>query len=427
MTPVHVIGGFLGAGKTTTVIGLLRALPSERIAVIVNDFGTARIDDAVIAGTGLATVAEIAGGCVCCTAPEGLGSSLKTLLDTIKPDRVLIEPTGLGRPQDIVDTLRRGPLRERTVVGPVVVVVDAATVVQRGDEPLVRDQLEAADVVVLNHADRASEATLEAARTWVATFWPGPERLVVATRGEVPPHVLLAPTAPRERVVRQGRSTDGYTSASGGWPDAVFSRARLAAVIDALPASIVRVKGLFRTEEGTFLLERAGGATHERLSPRRAASCVDVIGSDGVDEALATIGACALSDAERALARDAVELRFDGTVRRLDRAALAALPGVEDVGTVVPKRRGRAAAMSAVWDAAGVPDDAEVVFVAHDGLATPPVAAGTVRGGYLAHTLDDGPLPDADGGPVRLLIPGPGSSPCANVKGVAQIVVRRVI
>ena len=426
MTPVHVIGGFLGAGKTTPVIGLLRALPNERIAGVVNDFGTARIDDAVIAATGLATVAEIAGACVCCTAPEGLGSSLKKLLDEVKPDRILIEPTGLGRPQDIVDTLRRGPLRDRIMVGPVVVVMDPSSASRT--DPLVVEQVEAADVVLLNHADRASEHATKDVHAWLATFWPGPARVAVATRGEVAPDVLLAPVGPRpHRDAAQGHSTRGYVSRSGSWPEAVFRRDRLLAAITALPTEIVRVKGLFRTDEGTFLIERAGGATHDRTSPRRTDSCVDVIGTTGVDEALSALEACRLTDGERALARDAVELRFEGVTVRLDRTALAALPGVDDIGALVPKRRGQAASVAAVWDRASVPDDAEVVFVAHDGLATLAVAAGGVRDGYLVHSLGDGPLPDADGGPIRLLIPGPGTSACANVKGVAQIVVRRVI
>lgn len=427
MTPVHVIGGFLGAGKTTTVIALLRALPHERIAVLVNDFGTARIDGASIGETGLAKVAEIAGACVCCTAPEGLGNDLKKLLDEVKPDRVIIEPTGLGRPSDIVDTLRRGPLRDRITLGPVVIVLDPSIVAARSTDPLVVDQVEAADVIVLNHGDRATNDAMYDAQVWLATLWPGPERITLAIRGEVPPEVLLAPVtrAAKPSTGAHGHSTSGYTSQSAVWPDAVFSRARLREVIDAFPHEITRVKGLFLTDEGTFLIERAGGALHERTCGRRADSRADVIGKNGVLHAVEALEACRLSDAERALARDAVELRFDDGVTRFDRAALAALPGVADIGAVAPKRRGQAASVAALWDRAGVPDDAEVAFVAHDGLATPPVPAGSVREGYLVHSLDDGPLPDADGGPVRLLIPGPATSPCANVKGVARIVVRR--
>ena len=106
--PVHILGGFLGTGKTSAIRAQLAARPGERVAVIVNDFGEAGLDAATLEGAAPYKLTSIPGGCVCCTAPEGFVAALGAVLDE-KPDRVWIEPTGLARPQDLVDTIRRSP------------------------------------------------------------------------------------------------------------------------------------------------------------------------------------------------------------------------------------------------------------------------------------------------------------------------------
>ncbi|MCG8590439.1 MAG: hypothetical protein MJE66_14210, partial [Proteobacteria bacterium] len=114
MIPVHIIGGFLGTGKTTLIRDQLAQRGDENVAVIVNDFGEASLDEATLASSGDApfAITNIPGGCVCCTAPEGFVDALGATLET-GPDRLLIEPTGLARPQDLVDTIQRSPHRDR--------------------------------------------------------------------------------------------------------------------------------------------------------------------------------------------------------------------------------------------------------------------------------------------------------------------------
>jgi G3E family GTPase len=97
-TPVHVVGGYLGTGKTTVLLTELgKREGNERCAVVVNDFGEAAVD-ATLLGDGV-RVTNIPGGCVCCTAPEGLAPALIAILDELKPDRIFIEPSGLARPR----------------------------------------------------------------------------------------------------------------------------------------------------------------------------------------------------------------------------------------------------------------------------------------------------------------------------------------
>src|SRR5947208_3289010 len=132
--PVNLFTGFLGVGKTTAVIDLLGRKPAaEKWAVLVNEYGEVGIDAALIEGSGPegvtvrevggpegVTVREVGGGCVCCATAPYLPVALHFLLVDAKPDRLLIETTGLGHPAKLLDTLRekyRGRLDLRATVG----------------------------------------------------------------------------------------------------------------------------------------------------------------------------------------------------------------------------------------------------------------------------------------------------------------------
>lgn len=99
MTKTNLITGFLGSGKTTSILHLLANKdPAEKWAVLVNEFGEVGIDGALLADSG-AMIKEIPGGCMCCVNGLPMQVGLNTLLRQGKPDRLLIEPTGLGHPE----------------------------------------------------------------------------------------------------------------------------------------------------------------------------------------------------------------------------------------------------------------------------------------------------------------------------------------
>ena len=428
--PVHLIAGYLGAGKTTSLTRLLAARPAgERVAVIVNDFGDAGIDARVIASDGSIRIAEIQGGCVCCTAPHEFTKALGLLLDEVRPERVFVETTGLARPADLVDTLRRGPHRDRVRVGPVIVIVDPLRLRRRPDA-LLREQIEAADVLVANRCDLAEDADLEHFDALAVSVWPPPVRVLRTTYGVLPDDVLDAGTRDRTHDHDHDHdhaSTDGFVARSLRWDDvALFSAAKLRATLRRLVA-VERVKGLFRTDEGVLLLEIAGGQVHERLAARRIASAVDVIAvtDDEADTALRQIREARI-DPARVRGREGVTVVLpDGHERSLDRWAIEGLPGgVPDVGAVVPGRVGAAASMAALLDEVGVAATS-VVFGADDGLVTAPAPVADVRQAWLVYALDGLPLPQSQGGPFRLLVPpDAGVTACANVKGVSRILLR---
>jgi hypothetical protein len=213
----------------------------------------------------------------------------------------------------------------------------------------------------------------------------------------------------------------------------VFSRERLTAGLQRLARdpSLARFKGIFRTQEGVSRLELAGGVLHDRLTSFRRDSRADAIarGDEAALDAIGGLLAAAVLDASE-LVLDASRIEVvlpGGAVHGVDRERLRALPGgIDDVSEHFPKRAGGAARVAALLDALGVGGDGSAVVVAGDGFAAEPVAVSVLREGVLVHTLDGEPLPEKQGGPFRLLIPEDaceGPVACANVKGVAKIVV----
>ena len=463
--PVHLVGGFLGVGKTTALRHLLEASEArdERAAVIVNDFGEASLDrlalDAATADpTDGPRIIDIPGGCVCCTAPAGLVDAVRLLVTERAIDRLFIEPTGLARTQDLVDTLRRGEVGAWLDVRPLVVLLDPAVVADPALRalPLLKEQAEAADFIVLNRVDLADEVQLLAARAWVDALWPGPIDVVQTSHGVLPPELLQWPEQQGPRGGRfrlapsQADSTAGHAARSVLWSrDQVFSANRLRAALAALAAGeagapVVRLKGLFRTADGVYRLEIAGARVHEAPSPWRRDSRVDLVVAAAPDDAAAVFAAAGeqlegalLTDEERTIDPERIEIVGPSGARRtLDRSAVCALPDqVADVAPLVPGRNGAAVAMRAVLRAGGIdlpaagsPEEPALaaVVVAADGFATEPVPLSALDPALLLHSLDGAPLPAGKGGPFRLLIPGdagPGG-PCANVKGVVRVVVR---
>lgn len=454
MAVLHVVGGFLGAGKTTLLLDQLARREGESIAVVVNDFGEAQLDGTSL-GERTGNLRSIPGGCVCCTAPEGLTDALKGLLDEVAPDRIFVEPTGLARPQDIVDTVARGPLRDRLTVGPVVVLVDPGTVdpTALSANPLLRQQVEAADVLVASKVDLASEAALARFDTWAGELWPPKLAVLHAEQGRIGLERFDWPEGqgPRRELGADehhhhhhhdhrglGPSSEGYRAASWVWSAGeLFSRDRLVdalarAVTGRAGAPLARLKGLFRTDQGWVRLEVAGGRVDDRPTSYRRDSRCDVILQTEAQAPLDTIGAwldaARMTEAERAVDSSVVTVALpDGTERRFTLDDVAALPGaVADVSQLVPKYAGQAASVRALLRAAEAPAEGSVVVVAADGMVTEPVPLSSLSEAVLVHTLDGGPLSAGKGGPFRLLIPGdagPGG-PCANVKKVVRVVVR---
>lgn len=170
--PTHVISGSLGAGKTSVLRSLMAQRPrDERWAVLINEFGDIGLDSALLDGDqeGV-SFTEVAGGCVCCVNGVPFQVGLVQLLRKTKPDRLFIEPSGLGHPLQLLEQLRDVPWLDVLAVQPMVLVLDAqktnSEVALAGIEPAL---LEQTGLVLVNKCDAS---TPEQEQLWQQAFAP---------------------------------------------------------------------------------------------------------------------------------------------------------------------------------------------------------------------------------------------------------------
>jgi G3E family GTPase len=160
---VLCIAGFLGSGKTTMLLEVARAMVArgERLAIIENEIGEVGIDGGYVREQGL-PVQELFGGCICCTLQVGLVETLRAVETRYEPDWVIIEPTGLAAPRDILGLVADNCPHVDAIR--VLTLVDAPRwpMLIEIVEPLVTAQLQAADVVAVNKIDEVDERELEA-------------------------------------------------------------------------------------------------------------------------------------------------------------------------------------------------------------------------------------------------------------------------
>ncbi len=225
--PATVIGGWLGAGKTTLVNHLLRHAGGRRIAVLVNDFGEVSIDADLIEGAE-GGVLSLAGGCMCCSWGEDLfGTLARVRARQPAPDVLLVETSGVAQPATVARLLRLAPGLE---VEGVVVLVDAETVRERAADryvgELVRQQLAEADLLLLNKLDLVTPGQAVEVMQWLGAQVPG-VRVVPAERGQVAPEVVLgvglelaseSGSGSGSRSVSGSGSGSGSSSADAEWP-----------------------------------------------------------------------------------------------------------------------------------------------------------------------------------------------------------------
>lgn len=175
--PTHVIAGPLGAGKTSLIKHLLAQRPAnERWAVLINEFGQIGLDAALLtqADDGIA-LGEVAGGCLCCVNGAPFQVGLGRLLRKAKPDRLFIEPSGLGHPVQVLKQLREAPWQDVLAVQPCVLVLDAQALAAGKPLPEAqREALASAGLLVLNKdeaLDAAQREAIERQLAEVPFYW----------------------------------------------------------------------------------------------------------------------------------------------------------------------------------------------------------------------------------------------------------------
>lgn len=162
-TKIGVISGFLGAGKTTLIRKLLREIPQNETTVILeNEFGEIGIDGKILQQDGV-RVREINSGCICCTLAGDFSDALKEVIRKYQPDRVFIEPSGVGKLSDILPTCRRIALREQGKADFCVTVVNALKyqMYARNFSEFFFDQIENAAAILLSRTQQIEPDLLQ--------------------------------------------------------------------------------------------------------------------------------------------------------------------------------------------------------------------------------------------------------------------------
>lgn len=204
-TPVHLITGFLGVGKTTAINHLLAHKPeNERWALVVNEFGQIGVDGSLLETGEDIRVKEIPGGCICCALGLTLSVTLVNLLQKYKPDRLLIEPTGLGHPAGIIDVLRGEQFADFVELHPLITLVDPRQLEDRRvlANDTFQDQISLADILVFNKTDLATAEQTRRALDQASGFFPPKLALLTCEQGQLPQSVLQ----PAEQLTYQGQS-----------------------------------------------------------------------------------------------------------------------------------------------------------------------------------------------------------------------------
>ena len=165
MTKIDIVSGFLGAGKTTLIKKLIKeALQDTQVVLIENEFGEIGIDGGFLKDAGI-EIKEMNSGCICCSLVGDFGASLKEVLTTYKPERVLIEPSGVGKLSDVVKAVENVAADLEVKVNSAVAVVDASKCkmyIKNFGEFFV-NQIEHAGTVILSRTGHMSQEKLQAA------------------------------------------------------------------------------------------------------------------------------------------------------------------------------------------------------------------------------------------------------------------------
>jgi cobalamin biosynthesis protein CobW len=218
--PATIVTGFLGAGKTSLIQNLLRNAHGRRIALIINEFGELGVDGELVKGCGIEdcpeeNIVELANGCICCTVADDFLPTISALLDRPEPpEHIVIETSGLALPKPLIRAFNWPEVRTRVTVDGVIAVVDgpAAAAGRFADNPdavaqqraadesldhesplaeLFEDQINSADLIILNKNDQMSADDRQAAKDTIDREMKRKAKLVLSSFGAIDPDVLL--------------------------------------------------------------------------------------------------------------------------------------------------------------------------------------------------------------------------------------------
>lgn len=253
-TKVHLFSGFLGTGKTTAIRSLINQKPQdEQWLIIVNEFGEIGIDGAVLSDNGI-PVAEISGGCLCCTAGAQMSDTVKKMLQQNQPHRLIIEASGLAHAAGVIDELKAPEFTDILDIAAVFTVIDPRQFIDPNfaSHALYKDQIGVCDVLLASKTDLCTAEQLQQFHEQAAKLFP-PKALIAETNhAQVKIEWLDTPVTEKSRYRLKtlpentmGYQSQGFTFVAGR----NFDGERLTQFFNDLPKltdGLVRAKGVFQ-------------------------------------------------------------------------------------------------------------------------------------------------------------------------------------
>lgn len=306
--PTNVITGFLGVGKSTAILHLLKHKPTdEHWAVLVNEFGKIGIDGTLLEQDGVA-IKEVPGGCMCCAAGLSVQVGLNALLARARPDRFLIEPTGIGHPRQIIRQLSRSPFDSVLDMRACITLVDPRHLQDNRytENEYYKEQLEIADVLVANKTDQCSESDIASFDRLVETRQPAasakvkhgqinsdwlnlphrqlqPASLLQASNIQPEPQDNETPDLDEGEICRREENQAGEF-VSCGWrfaDEKRFSFDKLNTLFSALDAE--RIKAVLKTDQGGMLFNADSDGMQHTSKDSVAQNRVELIRREQTD------------------------------------------------------------------------------------------------------------------------------------------------
>lgn len=280
--PTNIITGFLGVGKTSTILHLLNSKPAnERWAVLVNEFGEIGVDGSLFQGQHneqqQVYIREVPGGCMCCTAGLPMQIALNQLLSRAKPHRLLIEPTGLGHPIEVLETLTADYYQDILSIQKTLTLVDARKLTDERytEHETFNQQIAMADVIVGNKQDLYEPEHKTQLENYARSKASPEVNIIFTEQGKLSADLLNGPTAisvhshhhshqerdPLTRLESDPIPESGFIKAvnqgegfhSIGWrfePSKTFNRTKLFSFLSGINAE--RMKAVFITDSGVY-------------------------------------------------------------------------------------------------------------------------------------------------------------------------------
>ena len=245
-TPVTIVAGFLGAGKTTLIRRMLAA-PEERLAVLVNDFAAINVDAALIESSAPDRIA-LTNGCVCCTLRTDLLAATLELTEAIPPpERIVVETSGVAEPYGVMEAFLMPEALERVFVDSAICVVDALEFprLDYASGELAIDQAATCDIVLLNKCDLVGEEDIRSVERVLHGALPAMR--IHRTVGAAVPTLVLFGNQHRSLANGTHRHPD---YASFAWcADRPIELPAFRAIVETLPHGVLRAKGVLRFVE----------------------------------------------------------------------------------------------------------------------------------------------------------------------------------